>query len=70
MGQIVVVVRAQETLQADVQSALATIESCPVRLLLLNRVEAHGSGGYGHGYGYGYGSSPSSDTSILEATTG
>ena len=67
MGQIVVVVQAEKTLQADVQSALATIESCPVRLLLLNLAQAKAEGGYG--YGYGYGSSPSSDNSILEVPT-
>jgi Mrp family chromosome partitioning ATPase len=60
MGQIVMVVRAEETLQSEVQQALATIEQCPVKLLLLNRVTkaSQGSYGYGHGYvsGYGYGS--------------
>lgn len=53
MGQIVVVVRAAKTLQSDVQTALATIEGCPVRLLLLNRAQATAEGGYGYGYGYG-----------------
>ncbi len=67
MGQIVVVVQAEKTLQSDVQSALATIESCPVRLLLLNRAQASADGGYG--YGYGYGSGPSSDSSLLEVPT-
>ena len=72
MGQVVVVVHAGKTLQADVQSALSTIENCPVRLLLLNRAEAaaEGSYGYGYGYGYGQGKAASSDTSILEAPTG
>jgi protein-tyrosine kinase len=72
MGQVVVVVHAGKTLQADVQSALATIEICPVRMLLLNRAEAaaEGSYGYGYGYGYGQGKAASSDTSILEAPTG
>ncbi|MCK6432969.1 MAG: tyrosine-protein kinase family protein [Burkholderiaceae bacterium] len=60
MGQIVVVVHAGKTLQADVQHALSTIESCPVKLMLLNKAtsQIHGSygyGGYGYGYGYGYG---------------
>ena len=55
MGQIVMVVRAEKTLQSDVQTALATIESCPVRLLLLNQAKATAAGGYGYGYGYGYG---------------
>lgn len=59
MGQIVVVVHAGKTLQADVQHALSTIESCPVRMLVLNQVEATTHGSYGYGYGYGYGSGES-----------
>jgi Mrp family chromosome partitioning ATPase len=70
MGQIVVVVHADRTLQTAVQAALATIESCPVKMMLLNKA-GHTAGdsygytynygygygyGYGHGYGYGYGS--------------
>ena len=38
MGQVVMVVQADKTLQADVQQALATIESCPVKMMLLNKV--------------------------------
>ena len=60
MGQIVVVVQADRTLQADVKHALSTIESCPVRMMVLNkaRVDAESkyATGYGYGYGYGYGS--------------
>ena len=65
MGQIVVVVHAGRTLLSDVQHALATIETCPVRLMLLNKATggldgAYGRGGtYGYGYGYGYGVEPS-----------
>ena len=72
MGQVVIVVHAGKTLQADVQSALTTIENCPVRLLLLNRAQAAAESGYGYGYGYGYGQAGTapSDTSILEAPTG
>ncbi len=55
MGQIVVVVHAGRTLQADVQNALATIEACPIRLMLLNKARAVGKDAYGYGYGYGYG---------------
>lgn len=68
MGQIVVVVHAGKTLQADVQSALATIETCPVRMMLLNRAQTSTEGGYGYGYGYGYGQSSavSADTGIVE----
>jgi exopolysaccharide/PEP-CTERM locus tyrosine autokinase len=56
MGQIVVVVQAGRTKQSDVQAALHTIESCPVRMMLLNQVRTdEASDGYGYGYGYGYG---------------
>lgn len=57
MGQIVMVVRAESTLQADVVHALSNIESCPVKMLILNqaRVAARGTYGLGYGYGYGYG---------------
>jgi protein-tyrosine kinase len=54
MGQIVMVVHAQKTLQTDVQHALASIESCPVKMMVLNQARSGSQGGYG-GYGYGYG---------------
>lgn len=65
MGQIVVVVRAEITLRSEVIRALATIEACPVKMVLLNgansSLDQHGYGyGYGDGYGYGYGASPTS----------
>ena len=60
MGQIVMVVQAEKTLRSDVQDALATIEACPVKLMVLNQSREGNSGGYGYGYGqsygYGYGS--------------
>ncbi len=57
MGQIVVVVHAGKTLQADVQHALASIEACPVKMMLLNKARQSSSASYGYGsYGYGYGS--------------
>lgn len=61
MGQVVLVVEAERTNHADVKQALATIESCPVKLLVLNKGSSAASGGYygyhgsGRGYGYGYG---------------
>lgn len=55
MGQIVVVVRAEKTLKSEVRQALATIEACPVKLMLLNQARTISKGGYGYGYGYGYG---------------
>jgi exopolysaccharide/PEP-CTERM locus tyrosine autokinase len=51
MGQVVVVVRAEETLQSDVTQALGLIDSCPVRLMLLNQASSVSTEGYGYGYG-------------------
>lgn len=55
MGQIVMVVQAEQTLRSAVAQALATIESCPVKLMLLNQVRTASRAGYGLGYGYDYG---------------
>ena len=55
MGQIVMVVQAEKTLQSEVLQALATIERCPVKLMLLNQAKTMVNGGYEDGYGYGYG---------------
>ena len=52
MGQIVMVVQAEKTLQSDVAQALAAIEACPVKLMLLNQARTNSKGGYGYGYGY------------------
>ncbi len=57
MGQIVMVVHAEKTLQTDVQHALASINACPVKMMVLNQAKNTTQseyGGYG-GYGYGYG---------------
>lgn len=59
MGQVVVVVQAERTLQADVQHALSTIKTCSHISLMLNKARASADGAgasYGYGYGYGYGS--------------
>lgn len=55
MGQVVVVVNAENTSQAAVKQALATIESCPLKMMLLNQARSSQTDGYGYGYGYGYG---------------
>ena len=56
MGQVIVVVEAQRTTQAVLESALATVESCPVVYTLLNKTPESKVGSY-YGYGaYGYGS--------------
>jgi protein-tyrosine kinase len=52
MGQIVFVVHAESTLQSDVKKALATIEACPIRTILLNQARTAAQGAYGYGYGY------------------
>lgn len=54
MGQIVMVVEAEKTLRSDVEQALATIEACPVKLMLLNQAKTVSTDRYGYGYGYGY----------------
>jgi hypothetical protein len=55
MGQIVMVVQAEKTLQSQVRHALSTIEGCPVKLLVLNQARGGDQAAYGYGYGYGYG---------------
>jgi hypothetical protein len=57
MGQVVMVVQADRTLQADVAHALSTIKTCANINLVLNKVRGSSSDGYGydHSYGYGYG---------------
>lgn len=54
MGQVVVVVQAGRTLQSEVRHALATIDACPVKLMLLNQARTLSQEGYEYGYGYGY----------------
>jgi exopolysaccharide/PEP-CTERM locus tyrosine autokinase len=54
MGQIVFVVRAEETPQAAVKEALGTIESCPIKLMVLNQAKNIENVAYGYQYGYGY----------------
>jgi exopolysaccharide/PEP-CTERM locus tyrosine autokinase len=54
MGQVVVVVRAGHTLQADVKQALSNIEGCPVKLMLLNQATSLFENYATYGYGYGY----------------
>lgn len=55
MGQVVMIVEADRTTTGAVEHALSTIESCPVKLMVLNKFRGHMTGLYGYGYGYGYG---------------
>lgn len=54
MGQVVMIVSAESTLRDDVRRALATIEACPIKMMVLNKATKAGQGAYGYGYGYGY----------------
>ena len=54
MGQIVVVVKAANTSQDEVRHALSMIESCPVKMMLLNQTRSGVNHNYGYGYGYGH----------------
>ncbi len=53
MGQIVMVVEAEKTTHGTIKQALATIESCPVVMLMLNKGARGGGEGYYGYYGYG-----------------
>ncbi|EGK69785.1 hypothetical protein METUNv1_03750 [Methyloversatilis universalis FAM5] len=58
MGQLVMVVEAGRTTHTMVKQALAKVQGCPVKMLVLNKARyARTDGYYGYyGYGYGYGS--------------
>lgn len=53
MGQVVLVIHAETTLQVDVERALATIDSCPIRLAVLNQCRQAARDVYGYGQAYG-----------------
>jgi len=62
MGQVVLVVEAHRTTHAAVKQALAAIDTCPIKLLVLNKSDDRGHAGYyGYGYGYGYGNDARAD---------
>jgi len=49
MGQIVFVVKAEETPKAAVQEALATIENCEIKMMVLNQMRGVERSAYGYG---------------------
>jgi len=53
MGQVVVVVEAERTTHGTLETALATVETCPVVLTMLNKAPESESGSYYSYYGYG-----------------
>jgi receptor protein-tyrosine kinase len=60
MGQVILVIAAEDTPQGTVSEALSTIENCPVVFSVLNRVSPSERSGY---YGYGaYGTYGSNGT--------
>lgn len=68
MGQVVMVVQAEKTLQSQVRHAMTTIESCPIKLMLLNQARGGDQDAYGYGYGYGYGYTPKGQPAETGAT--
>jgi protein-tyrosine kinase len=53
MGQVIVAVEAQRTTHAVLESALSTVESCPVVYTLLNKAPESKVGSYYGAYAYG-----------------
>ena len=53
MGQVLLVVEAERTTHGTLESALSTIESCPVVLTMLNKAAGAEHGSYYGYYGYG-----------------
>ena len=49
VGQVLIVVEAERTTHSVLESALATVESCPLVLTVLNKAPESNSGSY---YGY------------------
>jgi exopolysaccharide/PEP-CTERM locus tyrosine autokinase len=52
MGQVVIVVQAEKTLQSQVHHALATISTCPIRLMVLNQARNRRFAASPYRYGY------------------
>jgi receptor protein-tyrosine kinase len=53
MGQVVVTVEAQRTTHAALESALSTVETCPVVYTVLNKMTQSKVGSYHGSYAYG-----------------
>jgi len=56
VGQVIIVVEAENTLQSMVKMSVEKLSACDVVLVVLNKTFSGSMGGYyGYGYGYGYG---------------
>lgn len=53
MGQVVLVVEAEKTTHGALESALTTVENCPVVMTMLNKTPQSETGSYYGYYGYG-----------------
>ena len=53
MGQVIVAVEARRTTHAALESALSTVESCPVVYTVLNKMPQSKAGSYHGSYAYG-----------------
>ena len=53
MGQVLLVVEAEKTTHGVLESALATVEACPVVMTVLNKTPQSETGSYYGYYGYG-----------------
>jgi receptor protein-tyrosine kinase len=53
MGQVIIAVEAQRTTHAALESALSTVESCPVVYTVLNKTPESKAGSYHGVYAYG-----------------
>lgn len=74
MGQVVLVVKAGGPTHAEVVEAIAALDRCPVKMVVLNqasgRFTGHGYGyGYGYRYGYGYGDGESTRAAAARTAT-
>jgi protein-tyrosine kinase len=57
VGQVVLVIEAEKTMQSVVMESVDKLASCDVVLALFNKSKRNMDGGY-YGYGYGYGKYP------------
>jgi receptor protein-tyrosine kinase len=53
MGQVVVVVEAERTTHGVLESALSTVEACPLVMTVLNKAPESDAGSYYGYFGYG-----------------
>lgn len=55
VGQVVLVIEAEKTMQSVVLESVEKLSSCDVVLAIFNKTKSNLDAGYYYGYGYGYG---------------